>query len=318
MIDLYNSILTINEIQQFLDTHAEESINLAFKPSKELAELTPKVLNKLSVILSAFANMTGGILIYGIETKRRMAHCFSFINSSNISAGNLLFQVQSRISRKIKGLKIDVINIENNPLKSVLIFRIPESKDAPHMAFDKKYYRRYNYKEAVMDEHEIRMLYGKSNITEIEFFGIINTNGVPVLSNGKFEHINFYPRFLVRNISSAIELYYKIELAVPIELHDSSFAAMQNYFTRHEGIYGIFSIPNRTPLFQEELATIFEAKLHVNSQNYHVFENEYIKLKLFYSNGTKLHEFRLKDTFKYKNMEIMNNNFVTTQPLCSP
>ena len=82
------------------------------------------------------------------------------------------------------------------------------------------------------------------------------------------------------------------------------------YFSRHEGNYGIFSIPNKTPLFQEELATILEAKLQLTRDNFEIFEKESIKLKLFYSNGIKTHEFRLKETFRYKNREISYSDFI--------
>jgi hypothetical protein len=130
------------------------------------------------------------------------------------------------------------------------------------------------------------------------------------MHDGKYSEINFYPKFLIRNISSAIEHTYKFELYIPSALHDPSFSPLQYNFSKHDGIYSVFGISNKSPLFQEELATIIEAKLTVNRDNFHVYENENIIIKLYYSSGIRKHEYRIRDTFRFRQIELKKDNFI--------
>lgn len=166
-------------------------------------------------MISAFANTAGGILIYGIQTKRRKAFEYSFVSGNEFTADWFKSIIHSRIQRHIIDISVHHIKFDNDNTKSVFLIRIPESADAPHMAFDKKFYKRSHFKEIMMEEYEVSLMYKKTNITELEFFGVLNTNGVPILSNGKLFTMNFYPRFMIRNISNIVEHSYKFEISIP-------------------------------------------------------------------------------------------------------
>jgi len=303
------SIENITEfISSLLRNKEEESLILEYKASRELDDFSKKQLDKLSVVVSSFANTYGGVLIYGMDTKRRKAHKPSGFEThfSKDKAKQLYMALNTRIFRNIKNLKIHTPVIENHQL---LVFEIPESRQAPHIAFDKRYYKRHNYKEVVMEEYDIRMLYNKTNISELEFFGINNTNGIPNLINGNYNSMGFFPRFMIRNASSSVEKFYKLEIALPNNLVDTNYSNFQQYFTRHDGSYAVYSIPGKYPLFQEEIATIIEAKLIVTENNFDEFEDGQVQIKLFFSNGISQNEYRLIETFRYKNIMLKSSDF---------
>ena len=300
------------DIEKLIELRLEESIDLEFKRADEISVTNENVLNKLSVIVTSFANTVGGYLVYGIDTKRRKARELNFIKDQTITPDIIQKHLSQRIQKKLDGLKVHRVIFDHDESKSVIVICVPESRYAPHMAYDNRYYKRHQYKEHVMLEHEVRQAYHKTTVADIEFFGLVNTGGVPTMHNGMFKEVNFYPKFMIRNISSAIEHHYKFELYIPSAIHDPSFSALQNHYSKNEGVYSVFSIPNRSPLFQEELATVVEAKLSINRDNFNVYDNESIIIKLYYSNGIKKHEYRIKDMFRYKQKELKYDDFVMT------
>lgn len=300
----------IDLVEDLINNQAEESQILEFKGVKEFRPSDPAFLNKLSVIISSFANTNGGLLIYGVNTNRRKASDLENVDTEGISENSLYYAIQSRIQKPVEGLEVHFVKTESKSEQTLVVFRIPESRQAPHMAFDNRYYKRMNYKEAVMEEQEVRLLYNRTNIADLEFFGVVNTNGVPLLSEGKIQTINFYPRFLIRNISSTIEHHYKLEVSFPVSLHDSGYNGLQSYFSRHEGSHAVFTIPNKTPLFQEELTSVIEGKICLTGENYDDFDSGVLRIKLFYSKGIKTHEFNMSDTFLYKNNKLREEDFL--------
>jgi len=314
MLDIFNKdIITQEDIQSLLDMKVEESLSLEYKKANEISPDQPNKINRISVVISAFANTAGGILIYGIQSKRRKAYEYSFINGNKFTVDWFKSIIHPRIQRPIEGLKFHHVVFDDDLTKSVFVISIPESPDAPHMAFDKKFYKRSHFKEIVMEEYEVRLMYKKTNITELEFFGILNTNGVPILSGGRLVTMNFYPKFMIRNISNIVEHSYKFEISIPTAVYDETFKPLQQYFVKHEGVNSVFAIPNTSPLFQEEITTVIDANLYINRQNYKYFENGDIIVKLYYSNGLKTQRFNLKQTFHYKNKTINYEDFALTE-----
>lgn len=310
---LNKEIISAEDIIELINNNISESLNLVFKDGNEISVTDEKKIIKLIISLTALANTKGGILIYGINAKRKKANQLSLINDKTINEESLFYLVNNNIFRNIKNINIQQIEFNQN--QSVVIFIIPESIDVPHMASDGCYYKRQQFKDVLMEEHEVRMYYNKSSITEIEFLGIVNTAGVPTLSDGKFSFLNFYPKFMIRNTGNTIEHFYKIELFIPSSLHDSMFQPLQNYFNRLSEIYSVFSIPNRVPLFQQEIATVVEAKLTVNAENFNEFINRELIVKIYYTNGVKEHLINLSQTFFYNNKKIDFNDFLALNQL---
>src|SRR5690606_38162 len=118
----------------------------------------------------------------------------------------LFHEIQSHIDKPIRDLNINIFIFDEN--SSLIHFQIPENNNQPHMFSDSKYYKWQKNRAVVLDESEVRSLYGRLSVSELEFLGIYNTNGLPVLSGGKFSAMSFYPKLLIRNSGNIVEKDY--------------------------------------------------------------------------------------------------------------
>ena len=198
--------IDLKDITHFINNRTGRSLNLEFRPGNELSLSDDQKINKFSVTVAAFANTTGGKLIYGVETKRNKAASFSFVNGNDVTLQEIKNILNFNIHRTIIDLQITPLVFDNDNEKTVFVINIPKSPDAPHISYDNRYYKRSRFSNVVMEEHEIRMLYKKSEVSELEFFAMLNTNGVPTLQDGKIIVMNFYPRFLIKNISKILNI----------------------------------------------------------------------------------------------------------------
>lgn len=305
-------ITSYPDIEKLVAAGQPENHAYCFCKWNELDTDNTRKIEQLSIKISAMANANGGYMIFGIEPLRKRAKKI-VPNTQPIHIDKLQYLVETTISPAIDDLQILSLSADNAPYSTVLVIRIPDSNNAPHMAADKHFYKRVDVKEYMLEEYEIRELYHRSKKSDIDLFGIINTGGIPTLQQGLFEVVNFYPRFLVKNISSVIEKDYKIEIYIPSALHNPNFDILQKHFSRMEEHYSIFAITNDSPLYQDELATIVEANLFVNTYNYKYFDDMYIYIKLFYSNGVKSKAFKIKETFLYKNTIITQADFTAPE-----
>jgi len=303
------SIESQADLQKMIDLKVKEDLHIAFKSWKEFDLNSPKKLEQLSILVSSFANTIGGYIFFGIESQRKKASGFlpAFISNENIE--KLTYYLQSSICPSIENTQIKQIYIDGDSTKSVLLIKVPNSDLAPHIAEDNRFYKRADLKETLLQEFEIRDLYQRSKKAEIDIYAILNTNGIPILESGKYQKVNFYPRFLIKNISSVIEHHYKMELYIPSGIYNPNFSVLQQHFSRLEDHYSVFSISNTNPLFQHELATVIDANLIIDNDNFKLFAESEIIIKLYYSNGIKTKYFKLIDTFLYQNKQLQINDF---------
>ncbi len=304
--------IDINDLQDLIDLKTERSINIEFKNFSDINIFDEKTQNKLSILVSAMANTTGGIIFFGIKTKRKKAIEITGGNIKNLSCEKIKTVLNLKINKPIKNLKIGKIAVSD---KFVFYINIPEDNNAPHLAYDYKFYKRTNLRVSVMEESEIREKYNKYKKPELEFIGILDTSGVPTLNNGQIETINFFPKFLIKNNSSVIEKFYKVELYIPSALHDADFNLLQNKFSRLENQYSVFSESPRQALFQSEIATVLHAKISVNQENFNDFNNNEIIIKIYYSHGVKEHSLKLSDTFAYNKQKLKIEDFLKKQSI---
>ena len=262
---------------------------------------------KLSRNICAVANSGGGELIYGVSSKRGRAEGFDPVRGFEKNMEWLYSEIQSQISSPVKDLVINIILFSDD--SKIIHFSIPLNNDQPHMFSDNRYYKWQKIKPVVLDEPEVRMLYGKLNICELEFLGIYNTNGLPVLSGGKYSSMSFYPKILIRNAGNVVEKDYKVEISFPAKLYEESFQPLQSLFIRHDGSYVVFGQKGNNPLFQQEISTMIEAKIAVTIENIDVFMKEYINITLYFSNGIKKHSLKLCDTLTYNGKYLKKEDF---------
>ncbi len=274
---------------------------------------TSASMTKLAKNICALANSGGGKVIYGIHPKRGRAEKFDFITDFNKSLDWLNHEIQSQIDSQVKDLQIDIVEIENN--KFIYQFEIPANNNQPHMFCDSKYYKWQKNKAVVLDESEVRNLYGRLSTCELEFLGVYNTNGLPVLSSGKYSSMSFYPKFLIRNAGNIVEKEYKIEISFPAKLYEETFQPLQALFIRHEGSHVVFGHKGNSSLFQQEISSMIEAKIAVNTENIDVFLKDSINITLYFSNGIKKHNLKLSDTLTYNGKQLEKSDFTYIRSL---
>ena len=145
-----------------IDNEIEESIHLDFKDADSLGKSDGKK-KELSKDIASFANSDGGIIIYGIREKEHKADSISFINGNEFTKEWLEQIINTTIQRHIPDLRIYPVRFNSSLEKTVYIVKIPKSIEAPHMSRDKRFYKRYNFESVMMEEYEVRQLYGRKS-----------------------------------------------------------------------------------------------------------------------------------------------------------
>jgi hypothetical protein len=135
-----------------------ERLDLEYKRAEAL-ENTDGKKNEISKDVSAMANSAGGTIIYGIaeDKQTRTIRVTGGIDPSVLSIEWLEQVISSRIQRKIDGVGINPVQLATvDPGKVAYVVSVPQSMRAPHMAYDRRYYKRLGTTTALMEEYEVR------------------------------------------------------------------------------------------------------------------------------------------------------------------
>lgn len=303
MIELLDKeILTEEDIKQLISLKVEESIHLDFKQSDSLGKNDKKKL-ELAKDVSAFANSAGGFIVYGLIEKNHVADSLSFIDGDEITKEWIEQVIQTRIQRKIEGLKITPVRINNDLQKSIYIIKIPESSLAPHMTSDKRFYKRFNFESVQMEEYEIRNLYNRKEKTNLVIHNIITSTKLDKENKGDIDETVFYfLAFQIENIGKAIEKYFKLTIQLNFTEYTIKWEGLKETKLNHSVLFDnerIISLSNSSPIFPDEVLTIGELSLGIKSLEFgDVLKRAKLKLKLYYTNGIDEMEIDLKQILK--------------------
>ena len=139
---------SLKDIEGLIQGQIEESLTLEYK--RELGNKN----SEISKDISAFANTSGGVLIYGIEEDGRIPTSKNWLEGKNTKE-KIENIILSNIQPKLRNVIINSIVNPENPSQGIFVVNIPESSDAPHMA-DFRYYRRYNFQSIPMEDYEVK------------------------------------------------------------------------------------------------------------------------------------------------------------------
>jgi len=294
MDDFFDKITyTEDDIQSLINNGIEESLNLEFKESGSLGR-TDSIKREIAKDISSFANSTGGIIIYGIAESDHRASSLSYINGNEYTKEWLEQVIQTNIHRKIDGLQISPVRFGDNAENTIYVVKIPESNLSPHMARDKRYYKRYNFESVPMEEYEVRALYNQTIRTELNIKDIrIRGAGSQGTRQGGFVYIGYDLDVIISNESNSIEEKYKIEFKVPSVMLGRAQSDPSLEYMIDIGDSFLVKIPNSEPLFQNEESYSLPIRIRVRRSCFESTDNFKVKVTLYYSNGIKFKEFDL-------------------------
>lgn len=156
----------ITYLNNLIENKVEENLNLDYKASGALDKQNNKT-SEISKDVSAMANSDGGIIIYGISEDKINKHLpekIDPINRKEFPKEWLEQIIQDKIRPRISNFKIYPIDINDEQV--VYVVEILKSNTA-HQAFDKKYYKRFNFQSTAMYDYEIRDILNRSKNPEI-------------------------------------------------------------------------------------------------------------------------------------------------------
>lgn len=163
--------MDLKTIENMIKEGVEENLHLDYKSADSLGKTDGKK-KELAKDISAFANSDGGTIIYGVKEfdnpeKRHLPEKIDPIIRTEISKEYVEQVINSNISPKIHGIKINPISIDAVENGVLYVIIIPKS-DTAHQASDKRYYRRYNFESIAMEDWEIRDIFNRKNKTNVE------------------------------------------------------------------------------------------------------------------------------------------------------
>lgn len=145
---------TISDIEQLIRDEVEENIHLDYKRDGALSKEEKKKA-EITKDISAFANSDGGIIIYGLAESDHKPQSITYIDGL-VYTKEWLENIVNIIQPRIDGVKIYPVRKDNDLKQSLYIVKIPRSFQAPHMAKDKRYYKRFNFLSEPMEDYEVK------------------------------------------------------------------------------------------------------------------------------------------------------------------
>jgi hypothetical protein len=277
----------IKFIQSLIDNEIEESIHIEFKRAEALSK-KDSVKKEISKDVSAFANSDGGIIIYGIEEKNHKASNFSFINGKEYTKEWLEQIISSTINRTIQDLKIFPIRYDSKIEKSIYVVQIPSSLDAPHLSREKRFYKRHNFESIMMEEYEIRELYGR----KLKSLLILGNYRIGMYNEQEDEEkFKYLFEVAVINDGEVLETDYKVNvyfdnLINGMNIYWEDFGSKRDYFYTNMSkttskVSGIGK-----PIYPNEMVTVLNFNFDIpRDQLEKAYDELKFRITLYYPNG---------------------------------
>ena len=218
----------LDGLQQLIRDNVEENLSLEYKSAEALGKSDAK---KAEIVrdVSAFANSSGGVLIYGIAEfqKREQRHLPEKIDPVNRQeySKEWLEQIIQSIQPRIDGIVIEPVTI--NPSSVCYVVSIPQSHTA-HQARDHVYYRRHNFNVLAMEDYEVRDVMNRRKRPKIRASILASR------SNTTDEGV-----ILVKldNIGDVLAKDYMVDLQLPIDLDGHISVEKPAFLENRDGKY---------------------------------------------------------------------------------
>ena len=254
---------SIGDINNLIINEVEENIHLDYKAAGAL-DKDDKKRTEITKDISAFANSDGGIIVYGVSEEDHKPKEISPIDGK-IYTKEWLENVIQQIQPRIEDLKIYPIRIDDIE-QSIYVVKIPRSSNAPHMARDKRYYKRFNFKSEPMEDYEVKDLYNRVSIPKLEIVGCsfyeskdINNEVVynltaSIVNSGSNVCQSYKLNFYINNAPFCKDISYK-----PLEVKNSFTIIDKNRMK--------LSSPSQEPIYPGEQLDLGHFQIKIRKEN---------------------------------------------------
>jgi hypothetical protein len=152
---------TYEDIAGYVATLPEEATEIEFKTSEVLRHVASSTKAELCKDVSSMANSAGGAIFFGVRESKVRKHCAESLDDGVDPAEVDLLQLEniilSNIRPRLNGLKID--KIVSSTGRWYIAITVPGYDGrGPFQAPDKRYYRRRQFYNDMLEDGDIRSL----------------------------------------------------------------------------------------------------------------------------------------------------------------
>lgn len=205
--------------------------------------------------------------------------------------------INSTINRTIQNIRIFPIRYNSEIKNTVYIVQIPSSIDAPHLCKDKRFYKRYNFESVMMEEYEIRQLYGRKLKSKLALGNI----GIARVKNDDKENYNYNIEVSVINEGEILEKDFKVNVYFDnvikgMNINWGNYGNKRDYYytNMRNGSVKVTGLGN--PIYPDEILNVLNFEFEIPTSEIEKAYNELkIRVILFYPNGNDVFEFDFKE-----------------------
>jgi len=184
MREFFEVLKSITDVQALIDAAHRETETLEYKAA--MSPFSDQQKNEIGKDVSALANSSGGVIIYGVSNDPAdptRPTSISGINPKNIETFDRV--VNSAIRPMIVGIERRCLPSDNPRVMAVYV---PQSEHSPHQNSDNKYYHRSGTESRPMGHDLVELHFGRrrSPVLSIEIAvlrPLVAFTGEPAVSN---------------------------------------------------------------------------------------------------------------------------------------
>lgn len=277
---------TISDVEQLIQDEVEENIHLDYKRDGALSKEDNRKRTEITKDVSAFANSDGGIIVYGLAESDHKPQSITYIDGM-VYTKEWLENIINSIQPRIDGVKIYPVRKDNDLKQSLYIVKIPRSSQAPHMAKDKRYYKRFNFLSEPMEDYEVKDVMYRHHSPKLT---LINGSLQPDDERAPYsETVRYSFKAWIKNEGKKLCKDYKVsayffDFPSGIKGHYNPSEGMVLPMLISDFCFR-FTSPCKETIFPNEIIETGHYSLEIPTKEINKLNYAYIKLTLLYEDG---------------------------------
>jgi hypothetical protein len=282
---------TKQRLEQMIADGVEESLSLDYKRADALAK-TDRKREEIVKDVSAFANSSGGVLIYGIAeftdaARKYLPERLDPVSRTEFSKEGLDQVIQS-IQPRIDGIVIHPVTISEQDNTVCYVVEVPQSHTA-HMARDHRYHKRHNFTTQAMEDYEVRDVMQRRKYPRIEVQFRVNH------VKRKISNDDGVIMVRIQNSGSVLIHHFMVELEIPVYLNHPIFIEAAIMDRDQDGDYFFTRLMPTvlgTPVFPGSSHTLnlkYRTRIQPLDPRPPLKSRDYIKIRVFADEMPPLH-----------------------------